>query len=745
MNLIRISENEAIIEPFFDGGESYPDNQKYACFSQYSVTLAPEVRAEVKQSWCDVHMLIYNAPADAPAVTMERTCGLDVSAFNSFLVCAGSDNTAIRLTVRTELGEEVAIDRSVLQTREISGNFRGRQLLGIRLEVFLQDVTRPGNLVLRWFGLASEQALQEAPLRFDPKWEGCFREDYEIAPEIGVFFNKEELPALRKKLKTPPFDKVYESIKADVYASKATEPEKVIEEYLINANHLMCREGHMHLSLLEGLQNMSFVALIEEDRELMHLAGRILLSVAVTPHWCESFMGNLPGATWHHRSFLEGLAVKRSVLALDWIGSCLTWHGKNLVYDAIQQKGMPRVDADMFSVEYVRRTNQGVVFNDERIIGYIALAKRYPRYEKMLQIAEADFFEMVDSCIEPDGGYLEGPSYWHYAMDNVVEAAHVLARYHGKSLAEFAPERLKRSGSYALSMLCRRPEGLRWLRVNDSYNYGTYGAVISDFYYRMSGETVWADILRENLHTGGLEGLLMVPECPQGSGEPRLPLGLRSLRESGETALHLQDGDKDILWHIGAGKPYFSHFHEDKGQIVLCVNSQELLIDRGNASAISKKPISHNLFVPESQDLPYSQPADAPGGRVLQDEYTDGVFRYAADLTQAWQPGIFRSITRSLLSEKPTEMVITDRAECLQSQKMSLRFQSVYPITREGDSFCIRGESVSLRITPVDYMPQDYAIREDGKTVCGEAVQQLVLYLPEAREYTVTTRLEILA
>ncbi len=744
MNLIPIAPGESLLQAFFDGSESYPDNQKYACFDRYRVTVGDGCRADVKQSWCDVQILIYEALADRPAVTLERDCDLDVSEFDLFRICANWSNSQVRITLKTELGQEVAIEKSEITGRELAGSFRGKHLLGIRLEVFITNEAQPANLALRWFSLADSHYPEGKKIRFSSDWEGCFADTYETGPEIGIWFGKDQLPAIREKVKTPPFDRMYDNLRREAQSYLSLEPESMIEEYLINENPFFTRDGHKFRGLVEYLPVLSFVGMVENDPQMIRLAGRVLLSIAVTPRWCESFMGDCPGVTWHHRSFLEGLAVKRCALALDWIGSCLTWHGKNLVYDAIVQKGLPRVEADMFCVEYVRKTNQGVVFNNERICAYIALAKRYPRYAKMLAIAEADFFEMVDTCIEPDGGYLEGPSYWNYAMDNIVESAHMLARYHGKPLAEFAPERMKKSGQYGLSMLTSRPDGLRWFLINDSYGYGQYGSAICDFYYRMTQDPTWGALLQEQLQKGGgLETLLMVERCPEASGEPKLPEGMLCLKESGEVALHRQVGETEILWHFSAGQPYFSHFHEDKGQLVLNVNRQELLCDRGNASSISKKPISHNLLVPERDGLPYSQPADAAGGKVLLAEDVDGRFRYEAELTDAWEEGLFEKITRQVCSDHPLEAVVTDRAVCLREQPVSVRFHSVYPIEAQEGRFCVRGETATLWITPVNYTPERFVIREDGKSVNGELVWQLILHLPVAREYAISTKLEI--
>ncbi len=744
MNIIKINCAEAIIEPFFDGGESYEGHQKYSTLKNYRVNIPKTVNGTVSQGWCAMDILLLNGEG---TVTMERDCDLDVSDFDMLTLCSHHSNVAVSAAVTTEKGEQWVFERETAETKEYSGKFIGQHMTKIRIEVALVNPHTHGNLGLVWMGLANEQRLpmtEENDYRFDPRWDGCFREDYEIGPEIGIYFGKDELAAMREKVKIPPFDKMYAATKTFAYSMKDKEPEAIIEEYLINENKLMCRPGHFHRSLIEGLQDVSFVAMMEEDRELIRLAGRILLSVAVTPHWCESFMGNLPGATWHHRSFLEGLACKRCAIALDWIGSSLTWHAKNLVYDAIIQKGLPRVEADMFTMEYIRHCNQGVVFNDDRIFAYVALAKQYPRYAKMLDIAEADFNEMVELYVEEDGGSLEGPGYWNYTIDNVVEAAIVLARYRGKTLQEYVSPRLVKMADYVLAVLCQRPEGYRRMLLNDTYAYDSFGSYTLNFLYEISGNKAIGAMVTEMLEKGGgLETILLIEKNPQVYGEP-MPKGLISLNTSGFTTLREETAEgKCVQLHIRSGKAYFSHFHEDKGQLLLFVDDEELLCDRGNCSAVGKKPISHNLFVPESDGLPYSQLANDCDGRVLEARYEDGVFTYNTDLTGAWEQGIFESITRRVDSNRAEEYLVTDRAVCIKEMPMSLRFHSVHPITKEQDAFVITAPKARLVITPRNYTVERYEIKEDGRNVIGEPVNQLVLHLPTAKEYEISTKLEI--
>ncbi len=746
MNIIKINSAESIIEAYYDGGESYVGHEKYSVFNDhYRVTIPEGMKATVKQGWMAVDTMIYSGDSH---LIIERDCDLDVTDFDRVTLCALNGNVTVSIILTTDKGEQVALRDYTPEDKEFGGSFEGSRLTKIRFEVALKDKNNSGDLNLLWLALANSERLafeeKGSGYSFSPEWDGCFKENYEIGPEIGIYFGKDELPAFKEKIKKAPFDKIYQSIKEEVYSNINSEPETLIEEYLINFNKFVCRVGHMHTCICEGLQNIALVAVIEEDRELVRLAGRILLSIAVTPHWCESFMGNLPSVTWHHRAFLEGLAAKRCAIALDLIGSSLTWHAKNLICDAIIQKGLPRVEADMFTMEYVRTCNQGVVFNNDRIFAYIALADRYPRYERMIDIAEDDFNEMVDIYYEDDGGSLEGPSYWSYTTENVVEAAIVLARYRKKTLQEFTSPRLKKVGDYVMAMLCRRPEGFRFMLLNDSYDYGQFSCHSLYFLYKLSGNKFLGSLVSEMLKKGGgLETLLLIDEDPC-IDSMEFPEGLISLDTSGFATFRtrLQNGEL-LQLHITDGKANFSHFHEDKGQIVMHVGDEELLCDRGNVSALGRKPISHNMFVPESEGFPYSQLANESDGRVLYSKYDNGVLEYKTDLTGTWEKGIFENITREINSHKPEEYIITDSAVCQKDTPMSIRFHSVYPIEKQGDSFVITSPKTKLYITPVDYAADNFVIKEDGINRINETVNQLIIYLDKAKSYSLKTKLTV--
>lgn len=79
---------------------------------------------------------------------------------------------------------------------------------------------------------------------------------------------------------------------------------------------------------------------------------------------------------------------------LDWAGELLTWHGRNMIYDAIIIKGMPRLEADVNTIDYIWHMNQGIVFVSPLISALAVISKRYLRYMHSIDRYKKILFEM---------------------------------------------------------------------------------------------------------------------------------------------------------------------------------------------------------------------------------------------------------------------------------------------------------------------------------------------------------------
>lgn len=760
----RVNEAESIFEPYFDSGESYPNNEKYSVLSEYTVTYAEGTVATVKPTWFSVKVSMEKQTVDGYAVKMERECQLDIREYDTLRLFSTVDKS-IRIRIRCEIDGEwvTVIEREGLNgTGDMNGTLHGNTITRISLEFGLTGEI-PASADLKWMGLAD--SVQEAkmiarPSPFPSEWKGCFIEDdVELKPLVGIYFGEEELKELRIRLNQPPFLEMTEKLRETARKMMQTDPESMIGEYVPNHHGVIAQERDMKRPLMDknAASILAFIGLLDENREMLHMACRYMLSLAVMPCWSESVMGNLPGTTWHHRSFEEGYCSGMCALIMDWAGSLLTWHGRNIVYDALMMKGLPRLESDFHSVDYIRWMNQGIVFNYDRVLAYLVLAQRYPRYESCLQEAARDHREMIDNYIQDDGGTTEGPTYWNFTFSHAIVTVMLLARHEGKTLEEYAWEKLKKTGEFALGMLSDYGDGSCMFPVNDAH-VARYNPVVFAAFSRLSPDPRWKKLYNmvmtdpENPVQPTLDTILVSNSLDPVETDLH-PEGFTSFDITGHTSLLRNTDDVGgVQCYLSGGMTIFAHAHSDKGEFLLNVDHHSLLIDRGvctyghPAIHLIGRAAYHNLFFPEAPEgqMAYDQNSRKPGAKVIRASYEDGVLDYCTDTTDAWQDGIFTSITRSVKSEDPHLYLIYDDAVMVDEIASSFRLNTMGEIAKVGDkAWAITQDGYQVTVTPVNYEVVDEFMGEDSVDEKLRPVNMLRLYLAKAKEQHIVTLLEV--
>ena len=320
-------------------------------------------------------------------------------------------------------------------------------------------------------------------------------------PEIGILFDEEGLAGLREKLRAGPLQAAFARLRDQARQDMALDPEAEISRYIAKPDRRWCRTRDMARTCTAGImERLAFVGLIDGDREMSVMAARMALSAAHCEYWCESILGVFPGASWHHRSFTEEIYCRACALVLDWAGFCLTPHGKQIVRDAIIMKGLPRIESDFKRMEYIRHMNQGIVFSSGRIFGLLSLLPAYPRYRGLVDEAERDLHEMIDSYVQADGGTLEGMGYWNFTFSTAMPLLYALARYHGRAFEAYVPPAVVRTADYALSMLSTAGDGTRYLPVNDAHAGRAIAPGLVAAYAGIDPRPAWQSLYAAMLH-----------------------------------------------------------------------------------------------------------------------------------------------------------------------------------------------------------------------------------------------------
>lgn len=751
MRNIYINEfDESIFEPFWDCGESYPEHQKYSVLDEYDVKYPIGAKAIVHNTWCGVSVDITHL-GNEPLV-MERNCNLKIDGFDGLRLFA-----SIPENVRVEVYATIDGDnKRVISTfgkkanDEYDGHIEGDIITDIKL-LFYKSGKESSSVNLKWMGLFNSKRQQEVDNRecpYDSDWKGCFETEYEIKPTVGVLFNSSELEALRKKVQTPVFSGYMDKIRKTAASFQNIDPEKMIGTYIKSFDkRWVSNKDYVNFSIAEMMRTLAFVGIVDENKEMLHRACRCALSVAHTKHWCESIMGVFPGATWHHRSFLEEELCRSCALVLDWAGNLLTWHGKNILYDAIIFKGLPRIEADFKTVEYIREMNQGIVFSSGRIISLIVLAQKYPRYAKWLRDAEEDFNEMVDAYIMQDGGTLEGPDYWNYTFMHVLPIIIILARYNNKTVEEYMSPKLKKTFEYALTMLSDTGNGDTILPINDS-NSKPFNPVIIAGACALNDDR-WKKIYElmflNNDTEYNQDFLIIAPEVEKIDRTEVLTDGILSCMESGQTSVRRTDDEIGrIHLHTVSGPVYFAHTHGDKGSFVLEVNSMPIFIDRGkNNFSQLPKSFLHNMFVPYKDGVPINQLREtSKGGRDIYAKLSGNKFEYLTDTTRAWDDTVVNKSMRKIYSPNSRLYVICDYAELSDDYEMCFSLNTYGEIQEDNEKWSIINDDIQVNVYNKDSFYSDYGkYGTDGK---NRDVNLLRIYSEKRKKHYFTTVIEIL-
>lgn len=753
MNNIKINGAETIFEPFWDSGESYPEHFKYSRLTPYKIIADKNSLAE--PMWSGIRIIV----GANETLTIRRKCDLDITdydIFRMFAIVASSITVKISCKIDDEF-KAVLTKQGKGSAGEYDGAINGKRIKEIEL-TFINNTQTTAQGNLSWLGLSNsvlQEKMENEKSRFSSEWEGCFRdEEIKFEPTIGIFFDNEGLREIREKVKKEPFLSIFNELKKRAQSHMHDEPEESIGEYVPYINPVYVRDrDKSRVEYCKFMEDIAFVGLIENDPDMLRMACRMALSLSCCTNWCEGVMGAFPGTTWHHRSFTEERIGVGCMKVLDWAGSVLTWHGCNIIYDAIIMKALPRLDADVKTMDYIWDMNQGVFFAGGLVTILIGLSKRYPRYNSRLDEAEKDLISIWGNYVAADGGCAEGPSYWMDSFRSMIINMYMLARYRGKSLKEYLPEIIKKSEDFAICMLSDINDGFSFLPINDTSGFGSYHPLVPAFFMQISDNPLWRNMLKTKLLTPNLPygaELIIISDEAEESENKVFDSHFLTLNNVGHTMIRrkTEEAGKVHMHVIGGGLVTFGHSHSDKGSVILEADGIPLLIDCGVCSYADSRvkqfaePQKHNLLMPDIPEENQLVVGTGAVGKILCSEYSDGVFKYSTDLTDAWRKEIFKKNIRSITSDNPLVFEICDDVEYYEERACVFVLNTYGEISEEDSRFCISYKGISVMVTTKNWIPEK-VVTETGTDGRGEKVNRLLIYTSKAKAHNLITHLEV--
>lgn len=739
MRLIEINEAEAIIEPFYDGGTSDPEDSdpRYCVLHDYKIQACNGARIQVQQGWAFAGIQIVQTTPNLPILKMERDCDIDICEYDTFIVF-GSIPTQMAFDLEAEIdGKMVTLGKEIYGTgvsEEYNFLIQGRRLTHLFLVFYAEQENSKAEL--NWFGLMDTKRLKkmlEHKNHYDAQWSGYFIKNPDVfAPKLNLLFDRTELTALQEKLKKSPFCEIYTQKKEKAQRDMEICPESYIGRFVPQYDRRWnrSRDKEWALDLTKNacgmhtvIENLAFVGLIEQNQKMLCMAARHAICIAHCEYWCESPMGILPGATWHHRSFTENHYCTTLALILDWCGNLLTPFAEQVLRDALVMKGLPRIESDFHRCEYIRHMNQGIVFSQGRIFAQLALLPRYPRYAADLEQAEADLIEMIGNYVQPDGGVLEGPGYWMFTFNEVLPAFYALARYHKEPFTYYR-KLFSKTGRFELAMLSMEDNRTVLHPINDCHPNLHVSCMLANSFYQFTGEIAWKNLyerLMEQKHVDEDTFALISSPLPDGFQIAEEEID-RIFPITGQIGITRKGRDLETRIHLCSGATCPTHYHQDKGSLLLEADGKVLCPDCGNGNYFDSElselysTQAHSILCPIYKDgRTATQGRYEAGSRILFVWEEKGMDT-ASDDTAAWSDDPYVSAVRRIRSPIAELVIVEDIFQLKNADSVLFQLNCYEEWQIEADYAHTAFGTIKLSVVPLNWKWSHAQVRrmQDG-------------------------------
>ncbi|MCF7689074.1 MAG: heparinase II/III-family protein [Cephaloticoccus sp.] len=692
-------------------------------FTQWTVTGPGVTGSKVWQNWIWVQWEWQQPAPDGLVIRFQRNLNLPCADFDRLIVNAAMPEGGIyTLHAETDAGPRTRQGEPFGATKreEWLALDGAKRITSLTIEARIPS-NRAGNGWIYWMALQSTTRLPthlDQWSGYDDRWENYLQPaDFEptFNPTAGLLLDADELEAVRREFADPALTG---SMREAAEDARRVPPEKLIGQYVNfwNSNSLRRERDHGKVITIHGA-NAAQAGVLFKDKSLCRLAARFALSIAHCERWDDSFVCFMPGSTWEQRSFVQSICVYECALILDLCGEWFTEVGRQLVLRRIAEEGIGNMNFCGWWWEYIYHCNQLAWFAPGRILGYLLLERTMPargeNYPKLpvsrvapyTELAVQDLIENLNRCLQTDGGYVEGPTYFTWVARQAFVSLHLYARDRGKSLQELMPAQMQATAIMA-EVLYSTDDNLDVIPICDAmFAFPEALAHLAAF----MPDSHWVTIYHKQLRRAGASPSLLAMALARhipAEGPPLRPLVempatgmLCSVRRhAGELVKLFLMGNK-----AGAG-----HTHEDKGNFVLEFAGDSFAMDFGVVDYSNplveelKTAQRHNMLAPWSLgERP--EPANPINADIRAEARGDDTsFHARMDLGAGWE-GWFTQWQRSWDSPTPDSLTITDQWVVEKGEGVVFHWTTQLPMERRGDQVIITGRRGRVEITiPAD-------------------------------------------
>ncbi|MCP4645246.1 MAG: hypothetical protein GY851_32690, partial [bacterium] len=296
---------EAMTDPFLDYFTS--------TFEQWRVMEAPERRLRVWQDWDIVIFEWGTAPAEGPALRVERDVNLDCARYNRLVLnLSAPKDSDVVFTAETDAGpKSVRLEKANGKENLIRLDLDGaKRITQLRVEIFAGTEGQATGYLI-WIVLQNTELLKEYFGQWDFEhmdWSRYLADDtFEptFTPTYGIFATEDEIEAMRAEHDRQVAESGESQFTRTAARYRDMKPERWIHRYLGKHDEVERTgvEGFDETENVRSCNDLALAAVVLKDKELLRLAVRHALSIAMCEYWCKDFTSNIPGGYREDRSF----------------------------------------------------------------------------------------------------------------------------------------------------------------------------------------------------------------------------------------------------------------------------------------------------------------------------------------------------------------------------------------------------------------------------------------------------------